>query len=109
MSGEQEQLLAAILEMRNWIRAAAHKPVRAILEETLPDEKSRRAYQMFDGSASVEQVRIACKMSPNAVVALTAKCMAKGLMEERPDKKRRRLFDLNDFGLLPGSKVQIEV
>jgi hypothetical protein len=28
------------------------------------------AYQMMDGSASTDQVRITCKMSPNAVVAL---------------------------------------
>lgn len=55
---------------------------------------------MFDGTVSVEQVRTACKMSPNAVVALTARCLAMGLMEASADKRRVRLFDLNDFGLL---------
>ena len=81
-----------------------------MLEEALPDAKSRAAYQMFDGSASVDQVRIACKMSPNAVVALAARCVAMGLMEVKDDKKRARLFDLKDFGLLadetpkPGGK-----
>ena len=72
-----------------------------MLEEALPDAKSRAAYQMFDGTASVDQVRTACKMSPNAVVALTAPCVAMGLMEANADKRRVRLFDLNDFGLLP--------
>jgi hypothetical protein len=96
-----EDLLAVLKEIRNWIRAATHRPVQAMLEEALPDAKSRAAYQMFDGTASVDQVRTACKMSPNAVVALTARCVAMGLMEANADKKRVRLFDLNDFALFP--------
>jgi hypothetical protein len=96
-----ERLLDVAVDIRNWIRAAAHRPVKAALEEVLPDAKSRVAYQMFDGSVSVEQVRTACKMSPNAVVALTARCVAMGLMEANADKKRVRLFDLSDFGLIP--------
>lgn len=95
-----ENLLAVLTDIRNWIRAAAHRPVQAMLEEALPDAKSRAAYQMFDGTMSVEQVRTACKMSPNAVVALTARCIAMGLMETNADKRRVRLFDLNDFALI---------
>ena len=96
-----EKLLAVLTDIRNWIRAAAHRPVQSMLEEALPDAKSRAAYQMFDGTVSVDQVRTACKMSPNAVVALTARCVAMGLMDANADKKRVRLFDLNDFGLIP--------
>lgn len=96
-----EKLLAVLTEIRNWIRAAAHRPVQAMLEGALPDAKSRAAYQMFDGTVSVEQVRAACKMSPNAVVALSARCTAMGLMEANADKKRVRLFDLKDFDLIP--------
>ena len=96
-----EKLLAVLIDIRNWIRAAAHRPVQAMLEEALPDAKSRAAYQMFDGTVSVDQVRTACKMSPNAVVALTVRCVAMGLMEANADKRRVRLFDLNDFGLIP--------
>jgi len=95
-----EALLAVLTDIRNWIRAAAHHPVRVMLEEALPDAKSRAAYQMFDGTVSVEQVRAACKMSPNGVVALAARCVAMGLMQAKADKKRIRLFDLNDFGLM---------
>jgi hypothetical protein len=98
-----DALLAVLSDIRNWIRAAAHKPVHALLQETLPDAKSRAAYQMFDGRVSVEQVRAACKMSPNAVVALTARCAALGLMESNTEKRRVRLFDLRDFGLMPDS------
>lgn len=97
---DEDKLFEAVLEIRNWIRAATHSSVRTSLEAVLPDSKSRMAYQMLDGGASVDQVRIACKMSPNAVVALASRCTSMGLMEVRQDKKRVRLFDLSDFGLI---------
>jgi hypothetical protein len=96
-----DQLLAVLIDIRNWIRAGAHVPVKALLSEALPDAKSRTAYQMLDGTVSFDQVRKSCKMSPNAVVALTARCVAMGLMEAKADKRRVRLFDLRDFGLIP--------
>jgi hypothetical protein len=96
----EDKLLEAVLDIHNWIRAAAYGPVKASLEVALPDLKSRTAYQMHDGSMSMEQIRIACKMSPNAVVALANRCTSMGLMKIRADKKRIRLFDLSDFGLI---------
>lgn len=96
----EERLLEALVDIRNWIRAAAHGPVKASLEEALPDSKSRMAYQMLDGRASMDQVRIACKMSPNALLALANLCTSMGLMEVNQDKKRVRLFNLSDFGLI---------
>src|SRR2546423_4127038 len=95
----EEKLLEVLIEIRNWIRAAAHGPVKTLLEAALPDAKSRAAYQMLSGTASMEDVRIACKMSPNALLALANRCAAMGLMEINEDKKRARLFDLADFGL----------
>jgi hypothetical protein len=98
-----ERVLAVLTDIRNWTRAASFASVKETLEEALPDTKSRAAYQMFDGHLSLEQVRTACKMSPNAVVALAQRCTAMGLMEVRDDRKRSRLFDLTDFGLLDGN------
>jgi hypothetical protein len=95
-----EKILAVLTDIRNWVRAASHGSVKTLLEAALPDHKSRAAYQMLDGSASVEQVRVACKMSPNSLVALAQRCTAMGLMEVKDDKKRVRLFDLADFGLI---------
>src|SRR6266446_5008766 len=92
-----DQLLAVLTDIRNWTRAASYGSVKKLLEEALPDTKSRTAYQMLDGAATMEQVRIACKMSPNGLVALAQKCEAMGLMETNEDKKRVRLFDLTDF------------
>jgi hypothetical protein len=95
-----ESVLAVLTEIRNWIRAASFSSVKSLLETALPDAKSRTAYQMLDGNATVDQVRLACKMSPNGVVSLSQRCTAMGLMEIRGDKKRVRLFDLADFGMV---------
>ncbi|MCC6679678.1 MAG: hypothetical protein IT445_02140 [Phycisphaeraceae bacterium] len=96
----EEKLVDVLVDIRNWIRAAAHGPVKTLLEAALPDDKSRMAYQMLDGTASMDQVRKTCKMSPNALLALANQCTAMGLMELNAEKKRVRLFDLADFGLL---------
>lgn len=95
-----EQVLEVLKDIRNWTRAASFTSVKQLLVEALPDEKSRAAYQMLDGKASIDQVRIACKMSPNGLIALAQRCTAMGLMEVNGDKKRVRLFDLHDFGLV---------
>ena len=95
-----EKVLAVLTDIRNWTRAASYGSVNLLLEEALPDAKSRTAYQMLDGSSTMDQVRIECKMSPNGLLALAQRCTAMGLMELRDDKKRVRIFDLNDFGLI---------
>ena len=95
-----DAILKVLTEIRNWTRASSFAAVKALLEMALPDFKSRAAYQMMDGSNSTEQIRVACKMSPNSLVALGQRCTAMGLMEAKDDKKRVRLFDLNDFGLI---------
>jgi len=99
-----DESVAVLTEIRNWIRASSFGSVKGLLETALPDSKSRSAYQMMDGAATMEQIRVACKMSPNALVALAQRCTSMGLMELRADKKRIRLFDLADFGLLDERK-----
>lgn len=108
MTDTNHALLTTMQEIRNWIRAAAYPGVRKLLEESLPDAKSRAAYQMLDGTVSLDQVRVACKMSPNVVGSLAQRCIAMGLMELTADKRRVRLFDLNDFGLLSVAEERSE-
>jgi len=95
-----EKVIALLTDIRNWTRAASYEAVKTLLVEALPDEKSRSAYQMMDGNSSRDEIRIKCKMSPNGLVTLGERCIAMGLMELSPDKKRVRLFDLRDFGLI---------
>jgi hypothetical protein len=100
-----DKLLAVLTDILNWTRAASFHSVKALLREALPDSKSRSVYQMSDGSKTAEQIRVACKVSPNYVVSLTQKCVSMGIMEQKPDKKRVRLFDLGDFGLNPSGNA----
>jgi hypothetical protein len=95
-----EQLLQAVLEIRNWIRAASHSSVKTLLETALSTDKARTAYQMSDGKNSVAEIRRVSKMSPNDVIALQGRCVALGLMEITRGNRRSRLFDLQDFGLV---------
>jgi hypothetical protein len=101
----EETQISLLLDIRNWIRAAAYQNIKMLLQAALPDTQSRKAYQMLDGKASVDQVRIACKMSPNKLIASAQKWTSMGLMEVTLDKKRRRLFDLQDFDLC---ELQVE-
>ena len=96
----EDTVVGILVEIRNWIRAASFSSIRTLLESALPDPQSRLAYQMLDGSATMEQVRVASKMSPNKLVALTQKWASMGLMETLPDKRKKRIFDLQDFGLV---------
>ena len=95
-----EQLLAVVTDIRNWIRAASHSSVKTLLETALPTDKTRAVYQMSDGKSSVAEIRRASKMSPNDVIALQGRCVSLGLMEIRSGNRRYRLFDLQDFGLV---------
>jgi len=91
--------ITILKEILNWTRAASFRSVKSLLQEALPDHKSRKAFQMLDGTKSLDQVRVACKLSPNVIGALAQKCVSMGLMELREDKKRIRLFNLDDFDL----------
>jgi hypothetical protein len=99
-----ERILEVLTEIRNWTRAASFGSVKTLLEAALPDFKSRSAYQMLDGKSTMEQVRVACKMSPNVLLTLAQRCTAMGLMDVKADKRRVRLFDLADFGLINGNE-----
>jgi len=96
----EDTVVGLLTEMRNWIRAASFTSIRSLLESALPDSQSRQAYQMFDGTVAMEQVRVISKMSPNKLVQLSQRWVSMGLMEVLPDKKKKKLFDLRDFGLI---------
>ncbi len=69
----EDKVLVVLRDIRNWTRAASYASVRSQLESALPESKLRAAYQMLDGSTTMEQVRVSCKMSPNALLALAQK------------------------------------
>src|ERR1039457_5730782 len=94
-----DRILAVVTDIRNWTRAASYSSVKKLLEEALPDNKSRGAYQMMgDAAPSMEQARIACRIGRSILYSLTAQWPAMGLMQVKDDKWRVRLFALPDFG-----------
>jgi hypothetical protein len=74
-------MVELLTDIRNWIRASSYISIKTLLEKALPDKQSRIAYQMFDGTLSMEQVRVAVKISPNRLVTLAQKWTSMGLME----------------------------
>lgn len=100
MTDDASEILVALREILNWVRAASHPNVKHLLQDALPDDKAREVYQMSDGQKSIQAIRKQCKMSPNDVSALQQRCVSLGLMEVFDGKRSRRIFDLADFGLL---------
>ncbi|MBC7784595.1 MAG: hypothetical protein H7144_12225 [Burkholderiales bacterium] len=97
MAIEQQQIAADIRELLVWTKAANFIAVRSLLREVLSDEKSKMIYQLSDGTRSVDEIRKACKASPNSVSELQQKCLLMGLMSTTESGKRVRLFDLSMF------------
>jgi hypothetical protein len=115
MSQEDRDIdtVALLKEIRNWLNVGFYPQAKKTLAEMLPDEKTRRAYQLADGTHSQEYIRKAVGMSPNRLLAVFRSCTQQGLMDELPDKKRLRRFDLADFNLLSddgsGAEPQTQV
>jgi hypothetical protein len=77
-----DRIVAVLTDIRNWTRAASYNSVKKLLQATLPDHKSRAAYQMMgDAAPSVEQVRIACEIGRSTLFALADRWTTMGLME----------------------------
>lgn len=98
---ENEKALAVLKELLVWTRVGFYATAKKTLEETLNTDKKKLAYQAADGVRSGESIRIELKMSPNDLFELFKQCTNLGLMEQLEGGKRRRLFDLSIFGLLP--------
>ena len=98
VSDEGIELLRELLK---WTRVGFHPSVQAVLESALSDNRSRVIYQLADGARTVQDIRKAASVSPNKVLLVFKRCESLGLIEMLPTGQRRRLFDLNDFGLAP--------
>src|SRR4051794_10930367 len=97
----QDDAVMVLKELLVWTRVGFYATVKSTLSDILNTDKKKRAYQAADGARSRESIRIELKMSPNDVFELFKQCTNLGLMEELDGGKRRRLFDLANFGLLP--------
>jgi len=94
------ETLKVLKELLVWTRVGFYADVKATLRDVINTEKKKLSYQMADGIKSGESIRVELTMSPNDLSDFFKQCTRLGLMEQLEDGKRRRLFDLKDFGLL---------
>jgi hypothetical protein len=101
-----DETLRVLKELLVWTRVGFYADVKNMLGDVLNSEKKKLAYQAADGIRSGESIRVELKMSPNDLSDLFKQCTNLGLMEQVEGGKRRRLFDLINFGLInaPGGK-----
>lgn len=96
-----EDAIDVLKELLVWTRVGFFGTVKTTLVDILNTDKKKLAYQAADGVRSGESIRVELKMSPNDLSELFKQCTSLGLMEQLEGGKRRRLFDLANFGLLP--------
>lgn len=101
MPEDQDKVIELLSELRTWLRIGFYNEAKSMLADVLDTDKKKLAFQMTDGTTTAGGVRKALAMSPNGLLNLYNRCVEMGLMEITEDKKRRRLFDLKNFGLLP--------
>ena|SRR6266545_3733324 len=99
-----DKTLGVLQEILVWTRVGFYGAAKTLLSDVLNTDKKRLAYQAADGTKTSKSIRIEIKMSPNDLVDLFKVCTNLGLMEEMEGGKKRRLFDLSNFGLLPPAK-----
>jgi hypothetical protein len=95
-----DETLRVLRELLVWTRVGFYTDVKDMLSDVLNSEKKKLAYQAADGIRSGESIRVELKMSPNDLSDLFKQCTNLGLMEQLEGGKRRRLFDLINFGLM---------
>jgi adenylate cyclase class IV len=96
-----DEAMEVLKELLVWTRVGFYAAVKTTLVDVLNNDKKRLAYQAADGVRSGDSIRVEFKMSPNDVSELFKQCTNLGLMEQLEGGKRRRLFDLTNFGLIP--------
>ena len=92
---------SVLKELLVWTRIGFYATVKTTLADILNTDKKKLAYQLADGIRSGDSIRVQLKMSPNDLSELFKQCTNIGLMEQLEGGKRRRLFDLSNFDLLP--------
>jgi hypothetical protein len=88
-------------ELLVWTRIGFYGVAKNMLADVLDTDNKRLAYQAADGMTSKDAIKAEASIGSNTANDLFKQCLNLGLMEMTPDGKRRRLFDLTNFGLMP--------
>ena len=88
-------------ELLVWTKIGFYGTVKSMLKDVLDTDNKRLAYQLTDGQNTFDLVRTQAQIGSNTLNDLCKQCLNLGLMEKDQDGRRRRLFDLINFGLMP--------
>lgn len=96
-----KRVIEVLEELVKWTKIANFDTVKSSIEKTLNNEKKKKAY-MLTGTKTQSEIRKMLKMSPNDISELWQECARRGLVvKKKKGKGYERVFDLDDFGLLP--------
>ena len=99
----------------SWYRALNYQAMRHLLLEALPKPQQRLVYQLTSPETSSEEleselVKHGYKVPSRTVRSWQADWMRSGLLRGVSERKRERVFDLNEFGIevgIPDSEAKI--
>lgn len=111
MNGDADdsKIINVLCEMRDLLKAGFHNDIRSLLEDTLDTDKKRLAYQSTNGQLGAKDIGKLLSISDNTVRQMWDTSIRRGLIMALPAGKRRRIFDLADYGLLPEKAVPVGV
>jgi len=106
-TGFEQRIVELLEELVKWTKAANYDKLFNILRQVLKTERQRFIYQ-DTGIKSRDEIRKEYNIGPNKLTRLRDGWVKRGFLA-RKGGKYIRLFDLNDFELLPKKKTQGEM
>lgn len=104
----QDKMIQLLEEILIWTRLQGVRNAKAVLEETLNDDKLKLAYHLSDGRSSAE-VANACGVSGMTITNWWRRWFTMGIAQPSKRYKGRfeRTFSLEDLGIrIPSIKVE---
>ena len=102
---QNDERTEILLELLAWTKIGFYGTAKSMLKDVLDTDSKRAAYQLTDGQNTNEMIRTQAQIGSNTLNDLFKHCLNLGLMEKDKDGRRRRLFDLANFGLMPEVEV----
>ena len=98
-----QDIAASLRELVTWTRVMAYPSVKELLETTLDSDEKRLVYHLLDGERTTRQIQDESGVNIRYVSEWGQDWERVGLARvtrvSSRRKRRRRLFDLADFGI----------
>jgi len=108
----ENEILLTLQELLKWTKASSYRAVKDSLNSILDTETKKLIYQFSDGTLGSTEVVRKAKSSSQTVSDCWKMWKKSGIGETikvTGGERFKRIFDLDDFDLLPKSKKNLEV